>query len=220
MRSLPVNVAERAVMEAVSAEWDIAFVDVRYVPEGAGAFHWIGRTAAAAKWFVTCDDLDTKPWLGAARDAVHEGLEAAYRTAVELRAAGSSFVVAPIAAPSGAVAARVDERHTVSVFEVVVGVAGQWGQPVSPEWRTELLAKLAELHRSPVSTALRRGLEVPSRDVLVNALADIDHPWDAGPLSDSRARLVLAPHVDTVSRWLAELDELARARLRTLRTSS
>ena len=66
---------------------------------------------------------------------------------------------------------------------------------------------LAELHRAPVGTDLRRGLDVPARDQLVAALDAVDTPWEAGPLSEA-ARLALAPHVSTIFGWLKELDDL------------
>ena len=45
------------------------------------------------------------------------GLLAAYGIAMALRASGLPFVVAPLATAAGAPAERVDERHSVAVFE-------------------------------------------------------------------------------------------------------
>jgi hypothetical protein len=131
---------------------------------------------------VTCDDLDTKPWLGSDRDSVFDGLRAAYGTAMDLRTAGLSFVAAPIATVSGEPAERIDERHSVSVFAYIEGKPGQWGRPVAARVRGELVAMLALLHGATpgVRSVVRRGLEVPGRDGLEEALNHLDRPWDSG----------------------------------------
>ncbi|MGH9184730.1 MAG: hypothetical protein ACRD0U_02765 [Acidimicrobiales bacterium] len=132
---------------------------MRYLPVGGGAYHWM-YTDAARRWFVTCDDLDTKPWLGSDRDMVFEALLAAYDTAMALRASGSAFVVAPFAARSGAPAERVDDRYSVSGLEYVEGTPGQWGRRISPRTVAALVSMLALLHHSTASvrTLARRGV--------------------------------------------------------------
>jgi spectinomycin phosphotransferase len=65
-------------------------------PVGAGGYHWVARSAAGSRWFVTADDLDGKPWLGDSRDEVFQRLRGALGTARALRdAAGLAFVAAP-----------------------------------------------------------------------------------------------------------------------------
>jgi spectinomycin phosphotransferase len=159
---------------------------------------------------VTCDDLDIKPWLGSDRETVFSGLLAAYAAAVDLRAAGLSFVAAPIAMISGTPAERLDERHSVAVFEYIDGEPGQWGRPAVSGTRGELVTMLARLHGAmPRERSLvRRGLEVPGRDRLAEALDDLDRPWDGGPLSEP-ARRELAAHHQVIVRWLSELDRFA-----------
>jgi spectinomycin phosphotransferase len=201
-------VAEDEIRDAVAHRWGLALEDLRYLPEGGGAYHWVARTGDGRRWFVTCDDLDTKPWLGADRDTVFGGLLAAYGAAVDLRAAGSSFVAAPIATASGAPTVRVDARHAVSVFQHVDGEPGRWGR--SPGGLDEVIAVLARLHGSTAAlrAVARRGFEVPGRDDLDDALANLDGRWDGGPLSEP-ARRELAAHVDAVVGALADLDRLA-----------
>jgi spectinomycin phosphotransferase len=92
---------------------------------------------------VTCDDLDTKPWLGSDRDSVFRGLQAAYTTASHLRSAGLEFVVAPIATITGGVAERIDERHSLSVFEHIEGQPGQWGESLETVGRADVVTMLA-----------------------------------------------------------------------------
>jgi spectinomycin phosphotransferase len=192
----------------VAGGWALGIAGLRYLPVGAGAYHWIAHGEDGRRWFVTCDDLDTKPWLGTDRETVFAGLLAAYGTAVALRNAGLTFVAAPVTTAAGAPAVRVDERHSVSVFEHVDGEPGEWGRPDRTDG--ELVGMLARLHAStPVVDGLRpRGLDLPGRDGLEEALDDLHHRWDGGPLSEP-ARAELAGQRDLVLRWLDELDRLA-----------
>jgi spectinomycin phosphotransferase len=210
VRSRLERVAENAIRDAVTQGWGLEVDELRYLPEGGGAYHWIAHADDGQRWFVTCDDLDSKPWLGKDRDTVFDGLGAAYGAAMDLRVAGCAFVVTPIAAVSGAPAQRVDDRHTVAVFDYVDGEPGQWGRPLAPRVLDELVTMLAWLHRTTpaVRTLARRGLEVPGRDDLEEALSDLGRPWHGGPLSEG-ARRELAMHVEVVLRSLADLDRFA-----------
>ena len=207
MRSPFDRVAEDTIRDVVRAGWGLPVDELRYFPEGGGAYHWIANPADAQRWFVTCDDLDTKPWLGIDPDTVFDGLTVAYGTAMDLREAGLGFVAAPLASHSGAPAERIDERHSLSVFDFVDGVLGQWGQPVDDRARDELVVMLARLHQSTsgVRTVARRAFALPGRDDLSQALDDLGIPWEGGPLSEL-ARAELATHEDVIARWLDELD--------------
>lgn len=210
MRSRFEPITEQAIRDAVLDGWGLKLVELRYLPEGGGAYHWAGCTRAGSRWFVTIDDLDTKPWLGGDRDSVFNGLVACYRAAMDLRVSGSSFVVAPEATSSGAAAERVDERHSVCVFEYVDGEHGQWGQALSPGALNGLVAMLAQLHLSVVTPRglARRGLEVPGRHGLEAALTELGHVWDGGPLSEL-ARRELTLHAEVVQDWFTDLDRSA-----------
>jgi spectinomycin phosphotransferase len=197
----------------VRREWRLAVGRLDYLPEGGGAYHWVARATDGRRWFVTCDDLDTKPWLGTDRDAVFAGLLAAYGAAMDLRTAGVDFVVAPSPTRSDEPAIRVDDGHGLAVFPYVAGDPGRWGQAMEPDDRRRLVRLLAELHRSErmvVPALRRRGLEVPGRQSLDAALQSLDRPWDGGPLSEA-ARRQLASHAEGIADRLAVLDRLASA---------
>jgi spectinomycin phosphotransferase len=190
--------------------WGLVFDDFRYFPEGGGAYHWVAHAPNGSRWFVTIDDLDTKPWLGDDRDSVFGGLLTAYRTAMDLEASGCAFVVAPVAGTSGAQATRIDDRHSVSVFKHVDGEPGRWGRLPVRVGLNEVVAMLAELHlQAAARTGVAlRGLEIPGRRNLEDGLSDLGTVWDGGPLSEA-ARRELATHAATVQRWLADLDRFA-----------
>jgi spectinomycin phosphotransferase len=198
---------------AITAEWEIKLDAVNYHPEGGGAYHWIARPSAGPAYFVTVDDLDTKPWLGADRTIAFEGLSAAYRLAIELRrSSGLGFVVAPLPSVCGAPCVRFESRYAVALFPFVSGVPGRWGEPLDSFDRAELVALLADLHGSvPPNDSVPRPLDgLPGRSRLAQALDDVNKPWHGGPLSEP-ARAELRRAAPLVAEWLSELDSLTEA---------
>src|SRR3954447_6926035 len=187
MRSPFAGFREDVITTALADGWGLTATELRYFPEGGGAYHWIAESSDGRRAFVTCDDLDTKPWLGSNRDDVFAALTAAYRTAMDLRAADLAFVVAPVLTADGATAIRIDERHSLSVSTYVDGDAGRWGEPVTSGARHQVMTALAQLHHvePPARTSLPlRGLEVPGRHDLDTALDELDVEWRGGPLSE------------------------------------
>jgi spectinomycin phosphotransferase len=209
MRSADPPIADDLVADLLADHWDIRVGALQYVAIGAGAYHWVARDADERRWFVTCDDLDTKPWFAADREAVFSGLRRAYRTAMELHGAGLEFVAAPVPAHSGEAAERVDERCSLAVLPYIEGEPGQWGRPISSQEREEVAVLLARLHQCPApSVAPRRQFALPGREELEAALADVDRPWRSGPYADA-ARQELADGAPVVAQMLAEFDRHA-----------
>jgi len=210
MKSRPEHLEDDAISAAIVEGWGLQLDGFSYLPVGGGAYHWSARTADGRRLFVTCDDLETKPWLGDDADTILANLLAAYGTAIDLRRAGAVFVVAPLPSIAGDPAVRVDRRHSVAMFDHVEGTPGQWGSRLPPAEARELVTMLAALHRTEPDgrNLMRRGAEVPGRADLDDALRSLDDLWDAGPLSDA-ARGELAANAVTVSEWLDDLDRLA-----------
>jgi spectinomycin phosphotransferase len=210
VRSAAEHVRGDQLVGAVRQEWGLQVSQFEYFPEGGGAYHWVAHGEEGRRWFITCDDLDIKPWLGSNRDAVFAGLLTAYGAAVELRdRAGLLFVVAPFPTIAGEPAARIDDRHSAAVFPYVSGVPGVWGQPAAPDERHRLVEILADLHRATrmVSAVPRRGLQIPARRAFEANLQSLDHPWNASPLAEA-ARRELVGHAELIAHWLAALDQL------------
>jgi spectinomycin phosphotransferase len=200
---IPVDV----IRQALVAGWALAFGELEYFPEGAGAYHWITRTADGRRWFVTCDDLDAKPWIGSDRGSVLTRLTAAYAAAMELHASGLGFVSAPVADVRGAPLVCLDARHTVSVFPFVDGERWHWGKRVAKGTTADLLSVLAELHAStPAGDVARDEFDVPLRAELERALDEVGRPWQHGPLAEA-ARDELQRHGGRISRWLEDFDD-------------
>jgi len=208
----PEGLDERDLRAALAAHWGLAG-DLRYLPKGVGAYHWALEAAGRPAWFVTVDDLDTKPWIGAGRDAVFAGLAVAYGVAGALRdRAGLDLAVGPRPAGDGAVAVRLTDRFSVGVHPFVAGVAGVWGAPPAPGVRVAVLRALAGLHRATPRLAVPvppPPPDLPGRAALVAALDELGRPWSGGPRSEP-ARQALAAHATGIAARVAELDRLGR----------
>jgi len=214
VRSNADHIDERMVRDALALAWRLEATGLRYAAVGGGAFHWTAECAGAGLRFLTCDDLDNKQWIGFGRDrdVVFENLTSAYRAAMSLRSAGNLFVVAPTPTTTGSPTWRLDEQHSLAVFEFVDGRQGQWGEPLARRHHHELVEALVALHRAtPIVSGLRRRvLEVPGRDELDDALLHLDQPWSGGPLSEA-VREELSRGSDAVRALFDELDNLTRA---------
>jgi spectinomycin phosphotransferase len=207
----PVGLDEAVVAEAAASRWGLR-VTLRYIAIGAGSYHWLAKAPAGARYFLTVDDLQDKPWLGTDPDQVFCGLCGAFETAIALREyAGLPFVVAPMAALGGEAACRLTARYSLAVFPFVNGQSGRWGDAVTAHDADALAEVLARLHRATplvASQAPRRSLELFGRAELEAALGELDRPWSGGPLAE-RARRELAAKADLVIGWLDEFDDLA-----------
>jgi spectinomycin phosphotransferase len=211
VKAPPEGFDEAALSVAVADRWRIDVESISYEAVGGGSHHWLLRTVDADYRFLTVDDLGTKPWLGADPDSTFAGLDAAFKTARLLRAAGLDFVVAPIPAADGAVATRLDRRFSASLFPYISGRAGTFGEEFSRRDRQDLLALWAKLHQAtPLvrEAARRRSLDVPGRSDLEDALTNLQRPWTGGPYSE-RAREWLTANRDLVAASLDRYDRLA-----------
>jgi spectinomycin phosphotransferase len=204
MRDRPAGVRDEQVAAILASGWGIEAADLTYAPVGAGSYHWTTR----GRWFVTVDDLDTKPWLGGSRDEVFAGLRAAMDTAVALRDAGLEFVAAPVRAADGASALRLDSQYAITVFPHLNGTALGWGSELSAAQRARLADMLATLHRQELPGVPDRPIELQGRAALEEALDDLDEPWSGGPYSEG-ARALLAANASGIRRELARFDGLA-----------
>jgi spectinomycin phosphotransferase len=208
----PPDLSEAGVLTACG-RWEPGMAELVHFPHGFGSHHWLADTSESKRFFVTVDDLDTKPWLGDDRDSVFAGLARCYETAHALPDGGGlSFVVAPLAAPGGEVVARLTDRYTLAMFPFVEGVAaGQWGEPSALVDPSDLVRALADLHaasRITRSHARREDLEIAGRSDLEDALVDRSASWEGGPFSEL-ARECVREDGDLIRRSLARFDHLA-----------
>lgn len=209
----PADVTDDALTKA-AAGWGIDVRAIEYLPKGFGSYHWVAHDGDGRPHFIAVDDLDTKPWIAATRNATFTGLAHCYETARYLeRDANLGFVVGPRPRPGGSVTMRLSDRHAMTMFPFVEGTAGEWGIPIDDAQRSVLLRHLAALHAAPRPAGDRlrvRPLGVPERPMLTEALGALDVQWHGGPFSEA-AREALARHAADVVAWLERLDALAAA---------
>jgi spectinomycin phosphotransferase len=211
MRERPAGVADRELGAALADGWQLHVADTRYVPVGAGSYHWIVRDIEDRRWFATVDDLDVKRWLGDDRAAVSEGLRAAMDVAFALRHRhGLRFVLAPVMGRNGLTVQRLGCQYAVAVFPFVDGRSAPFGQELSGGRPDRLVDMLAALHGCAAEALPVRGARValPRRADLEAALTELGDPWRGGPFSD-QARALLAASVTQIRRLLVTFDTLA-----------
>jgi spectinomycin phosphotransferase len=219
VNTLPEEFDVDAMVGRLADQWGIAVESAEYLPVGAGSYHWSIADTEDKRSFVTVDDLDRKPWLGATSDAVFHGLGRAFDTAGALRSSGLRFVIAPIATLTGDTLHRVAPRYSLALFPFVPSVESPTGNEVAspfphyetPDERAAIVSMLAELHRAtPAVGSVPRtlDLEVPGRRELDAALEELGSTWDGGPYSEP-ARRKLERHAADVGELLALADRLA-----------
>jgi spectinomycin phosphotransferase len=208
----PAAIEVDSLTAVLASDWALDVRDLTYVPKGVGAYHWHVAGSRTEQYFVTVDDLGTKPWLGREPDATFDALVAAYSTAWTLHHDDQlSLVVPPIRSRHGSIAARFDQRHSIAVFPYVEGTAGDWGESMPRDERVVLVRDLARLHdaeRGRHGGIQRRHHVLPERGALMDALDSLDQPWSGGAHAE-RARQELSESAPNVLNRLARFDELA-----------
>ncbi|MEU8606050.1 phosphotransferase [Streptomyces parvulus] len=210
MKEQPEGVYEAELISALADGWAIVVRSVKYLPVGAGSYHWVMIDEAEQPWFVTVDALGTEGVDGDAREGARIRLESAFRTALVLRRdAGLRFVVAPLPTRAGPMVHLVTPWQAVSVRPMVDGEAGLFGVHRAQDL-PEVVELLADLHAATAVAAAwapHTDLSLPGRSGLEEALDALDRPWQGGPFSESTRLLVLA-HAGYVRDLLADMDAL------------
>jgi hypothetical protein len=200
-------------MAALARGWGLAVTSMEYRPVGWGSHHWEVADEAGGRWFVAGDELENKR-LSASEplDAGFARLRAALSAAMDLRACGGTFVVAPVPAGDGEPVARVDGRFGVAVYPFVEGESFAWDQFSSPAHRLSLLGLLVQVHTAPPAAsrhALADDFAVPLRDELETACTAAGEVTGCGPYAGPTS-LLLRQHAAAVGRLLDRYDALVR----------
>jgi spectinomycin phosphotransferase/16S rRNA (guanine(1405)-N(7))-methyltransferase len=202
--TVPQGLDESVLAGAVERGWGLRVASMSYLAVGWGSHHWEVAGEDGARWFVTVDEVANKRVSG--RESLDEGfgrLVASLRAAVDLRAAGREFVVAPALAGHGEPVLRLGERFAVAVYPFVDGESFKWGEE-SPRWRLGMLEMVTAVHTAPVR-ALADEFAVPFRDQLEAACAG--RAEDCGPYA-RRVAALGQEHAPGIRRLLGRYDEL------------
>ena len=215
------HVPEEVIRKAVAHNWRPSrSTNFRYFPEGGGAYHWIALLHEQCTALVRHLRRPGHEALAGSRPRRDiRRLASRRRRSDGPTGRGLGFRRgSPSRAGRTLPAERVDDRHSAlecSSTSTASRVNG--GRPSPVASLTTLVTLLARLHeRTPAARRIaRRGLDVPGRDDLDDALNQLDRPWDAGPLSEV-ARHELG-HARRRSRRLADQPRSVRGgcRIRT-----
>ena len=193
MLTPPDGLPEELLVAVLARGWGLTVTELAYRPVGWGSHHWEVSDAAGGRWFVTADQLENKRHTQAEPLTTAFGrLRASLATAVELRAAGLDFVVAPVTARDGAPLAPAGQRFGVAVYPWIDGQSFDWGDFPGQEHRQAVLDMLAAIHAATPAAArhaLADDFAVPHRDALEAALAGADASA-AGPYARPLAELI------------------------------
>jgi spectinomycin phosphotransferase/16S rRNA (guanine(1405)-N(7))-methyltransferase len=209
----PAGLPESALTDALARSWGITVASIGYRPVGWGSHHWDVTGADGRRWFVTADELENKRLTQA--ESLADGfarLRAPLAAAMALRAAGGSFVVAPVPTGDGEPLVRARGRFGLAVYPHVEGESFTWGERFPPSHRAAVLGMLTQVHAAPPDVrrhALTDDFTVPHRDGLTAAFGPGGDPGDCGPYA-RRAWQLIREHAGPLGRVLARYDALAR----------
>jgi spectinomycin phosphotransferase/16S rRNA (guanine(1405)-N(7))-methyltransferase len=218
----PDGLPETVLVSALGRSWGMAVTSMEYRAVGWGSHHWEVADGAGPRRFVTVDELENKRL--SASEPLAAGfarLSAALAAAMDLRACGAEFVVAPVPTRDGEPLARVHDRFGVAVYPFADGQSFGPGEFSSPAHRLSVLGLLVDTHTAP-QAASRRALAddfaLPCRDELETACAPAGEVADCGPYARP-VSLLARQHAPPLHRLLARYDALVlAARARGART--
>jgi hypothetical protein len=209
----PSDLAEEAILGALSDGWMVSPASLSYRPVGFGSHHWRADQAGGPSLFVTVDDLDKqRRGYDDTRDAAFARLAGAFGAARALAdEARLEFVVAPLPGRSGQVIGRITGRYSLVVHPFLPGRAVGGETYPTPAVRNAVVDLLVKLHRSgdvALHLAHPDDAALPNGDDLYAALDDLGRAWDTGPYGEP-ARRLLAEHAGALRALIPAYAELA-----------
>lgn len=196
----PERLGTERVTDLVRSRWGVPAEDVTYLPEGAGAHHWVVTVAAEPAWVATADVMD---------EPVHvHRIHDAYAAGAELFRRGHEFATAPVACSSGVFLVPAVAGMWMSLSPYVVGRSGA-GVTMDAAQTGDIAEMLGRLHSATPPGRTPSWLPgPPHRAALAAALDDLDGPWRTGPYGEL-ARRAVAEARPGIEERLARYDELA-----------
>ena len=210
MLTQPTSVSDALVGASLAGGWGIRCVELAYLPVGAGSHHWRAVDADGVAWFLTVDDVRTKPWLGDDVTVAARRLDAALGVPLQLREREGIDVVAPVPARGGRPTLTLDDAVVLSVTPWMDGTAAPFSTSWRGDGRDDVLDQLARVHVVGPPSGLHVAPLLPERASLRAMLGALGVAWTGGPYSE-RARTWLITHADDVVHRLDELEVLERS---------
>jgi hypothetical protein len=190
----PDGFSEDSLVSALAAHWRLDVAAISYRAVGFGSHHWEITDAGGARWFVTVDELQKRrQWLAEPLDAALERLRRALSAAVELRACGLEFVVAPVRSRAGEPVVLAADEFAVAVYPFMPGTSFGWGDFASHAHRQAVLELVVAVHQAAPQArelACADSYRIQKRDELDAVLDGAHAAGEAGPYTQPMRRLV------------------------------
>ncbi len=193
----------------VERAWGVTVASLDYRPVGFGSHHWVTTDSRGNRHFLTVDELASPSRIGDEISVHGLQLRPALTAAIDLRAFGCSFVVAPIATKDNGPLARFD-GCAVALYPLIEGESFPFEETFGQGDRDQVLELIMQLHRVPIDA-----IRSPATDrFVIPWLEQLDHSWHHDDQSGSKG-----PYAAIASQLL--IDNEARikgliARYRTL----
>jgi spectinomycin phosphotransferase len=174
----PADIGDSAVTDALARQWALTVRELSYLPVGFGGYHWLAVDQDSSRWFVTVSDL-AAAWV--------PDLSAAMRTAAWLAGEGGlEFVVAPVPTSAGEIVGSLDSQHALTLFPHVDPAPSRFADEIDDGDRAATIDLLARLHSATPGHVQvpTRPLDLPTRQGIEQALANLDVPWSGGPYAE------------------------------------
>lgn len=215
MLTEPADLDRAEIGAALERHWGLKGVRLDYLPVGFGSHHWSAVDSRGDRWFATVDDLRAENQPSLDPDSNFDVLERAFATAAVLRdRARLEFVLAPLPDGQGSVVRRLGERYALTLSPFLEGETKPFGVYESKEERRLMAGVLGRLHAAtrqvPGDLPRREDFSITSKASLVEALDDLDRPWNFGPFAGPTRRLLRSSSED-IHRRLDEYDRLVTA---------
>jgi hypothetical protein len=146
----PSDLSDAEVREVIGQAWGVAVDRLDYRPVGFGSHHWVATDDQGRRHFVTVDQLSSESRVRDEVSVLGLHLRPALAAAVDLRALGCRFVVAPITTEAGDPYVRCD-GHAVALFPFVEGQSLSFEESFGHADRNQVLAMVVALHRVPIA---------------------------------------------------------------------
>jgi spectinomycin phosphotransferase/16S rRNA (guanine(1405)-N(7))-methyltransferase len=205
----PDDLPDGALATVLADAWNLSVDSLTYRPLGWGSHHWEVRDRDGDRWFTTVDELGNKRLsVSEPLSLAFDRLRASLAVAVDLRANGCAFVVAPVPTSAGEPVARTRDRFGVALYPYVDGQSFEWGEYASSEHRRAVLDLVVAVHGAPVAARRHANADdfaLPHRHELAAGLAgDLA---DVGPYATATVKL-LADHEAMLRCTLDRYDKL------------
>ena len=193
MLTPPTSLSDADLEEVIEQAWGVTVDSLEYRPVGFGSHHWVATDNQGLCHFVTVDELSSESRVGDEVSALGLHLRQALEAAVDLRAFGCGFVVAPIATRADDPFVRLGS-YAVALYPFIEGRDFSFEEPFSEADRDQVLEVVVALHGVPI-TAIRPpaidGFVVPWLDELDRSMHHGGEGGSNGPHAAVASQLLI-----------------------------